>query len=81
MTVKEANKRIEQIDNEISNLKKLLRLDEMQSEDIKQTVGLNSTIATMVNTAVIAMTSYKNDLREKIDNTEIDLGGSHGGIL
>jgi len=71
MTVKEANKRIEQIDNEISNLKKLLRLDEMQSEDIKQTVGLNSTIATMVNTAVIAMNSYKNDLREKIDNAEI----------
>lgn len=71
MTVKEANKRIEQIDNEISNLKKLLRLDEMQSEDIKQTVGLNSTIATMVNTAVIAMNSYRNDLREKIDNAEI----------
>lgn len=71
MTVKEANKRIEQIDNEISNLKKLLRLDEMQSEDIKQTVGLSSTIATMVNTAVIAMNSYRNDLREKIDNTEI----------
>ena len=72
MTVKEANKRIEQIDNEISNLKKFLRLDEMQSEGIKQTVGLNSTLATMVNTAVIAMTSYKNDLREKIDNTKID---------
>lgn len=71
MTVKEANKRIEQIDNEISNLKKLLRLDEMQSEDIKQTVGLSSTIATMVNTAVIAMNSYRNDLREKIDNAEI----------
>ena len=71
MTVKEANKRIEQIDNEISNLKKLLRLDEMQSEDIKQTVGLSSTIATMVDIAVIAMNSYKNDLREKIDNAEI----------
>lgn len=72
MTVKEANKRIEQIDNEISNLKRLLRLDEMQSEDIKQTVGLNSTITTMVDTAIITMTAYKNDLREKIDNAKID---------
>ena len=72
MTVKEANKRIEQIDNEINNLKKFLRLDEIQSEDIKQTVGLNSTLTTMVDTAVIAMTSYKNDLREKIDNAKID---------
>lgn len=81
MTVKEANKYIESIDKEISNLKKFLRLDDIQSQDIKDKVGLNGTFAEMVNTAVIAMIEYKKILKEKIDNTEIDLGGSHGGIL
>ena len=72
MTVKEANKRIEQIDNEISNLKKFLALDETHSDIIEEKVGLNSTLAIMVDTAVNAMCAYKNILREKIDNAKIN---------
>lgn len=72
MTVKEGNKYIEKIDNEIKNLQKLATLDAEKRGFIEEKAGLNSTIEGMVNTAVNSMCAYKNILKEKIDNTEIN---------
>lgn len=72
MTVKEANKYIEKIDNEIKNLQKLVALDAEKRGFIEETAKLNSTLEGMVNTAVNSMCAYKNILKEKIDNTQIN---------
>lgn len=72
MTVKEANKYIEKIDNEIKNLQKLATLDAEKRGFIEETAELNSTLGGMVNTAVNAMCAYKNILKEKIDNAQIN---------
>lgn len=71
MTVKEANKYIDSIDNEIKNLQKLLHLADDEKKALEESANLNSPIAGMVNIAVNSMCAYKNILRDKIDNAKI----------
>lgn len=72
MTVKEANKYIENIDNEIKNLQKLLTLSDEQKKELEENANFNTPITGMVNTAVNCMCAYKNILKEKVDNTQIN---------
>lgn len=71
MTVKEANKYIEKIDNEVKNLQKLLSLTNDEKRVIEEGANLNTPVVGMVNIAVNCMCAYKNVLKEKIDNAEI----------
>ncbi|RHU81946.1 hypothetical protein DXC24_14800 [Clostridium sp. OM08-29] len=72
MTVKEANKYIENIDNEIKNLQKLLTLPDEKKKALEENANFNNTIVGVVNTAVNCMCAYKNILKEKIDNAQIN---------
>ena len=72
MTVKEANKYIENIDNEIKNLQKLLTLSDEQKKELEENANFNTPITGMVNTEVNCMCAYKNILKEKVDNTQIN---------
>lgn len=71
MTVKEAKKYIDKIDNEVKNLQKLLSLSNEDISFIEEKANLNNTIKGMVNTSVNSMLSYKQILLDRIDNTEI----------
>ena len=69
MTVKEANKYIEAIDNEVKNLQKLLKAD--VKEYLEDTCNID--VVSMVNIGVNSMVAYKNVLRDRINNTEIEM--------
>lgn len=71
MKVKEANKLIEQIDNEVKNLQKFNCLSPAEREHIAENVGLNNTLENMVNISVNAMLSWKSVLKQRIEDAEI----------
>lgn len=71
MKVKEANKLIEQIDNEVKNLQKFNCLSPAEREQIAENVGLNNTLENMVNISVNAMLSWKSVLKQRIEDAEI----------
>lgn len=68
MTVKEANKYIEKIDNEVKNLQKLLKLSEEEYEELADKLCINSSVTSIVNTSVNAMIAYRNILKDRINN-------------
>lgn len=72
MTVREAEKCIENIDNEVKNIQKLLHLSKEEYEELADKLCINSPVEALVNTSVNAMLAYKNILREKIKNARID---------
>lgn len=71
MTVAEAEKYIEKIDNEVKNLQKLLTMPHDEYEALAEKYGLNSSLEGMVNTSVNSMLAYKNILRKRINDAEI----------
>lgn len=72
MTVKQGIEYINKIDSEIKNLQCLLKMNEEDMASLELQYGINSRIANTVNVAVNSMMAYKNLLKEKIDNTEIN---------
>lgn len=72
MTVKDGMEYIKKIDSEIKNLQCLLKMSEEDMVTLEEQYGINSRIANTVNVAVNSMMAYKNLLKEKIDNTEIN---------
>ncbi len=71
MKVKEAQKLIANIDNEIKNLEKLLLLNSVEKEALAEKIGLNNTVDNMVLIGVNSMLSWKSVLQDKINNAEI----------
>lgn len=71
MTVAEAEKYIETIDNEVKNLQKLLAMPREEYEALAEKYGLNSSLEGMVNTSVNSMVAYRNILRKRINEAEI----------
>lgn len=71
MKVKEAQKLIANIDNEIKNLEKLLLLNSAEKEALAEKIGLNNTVDNMVLIGVNSMLSWKSVLQDKINNAEI----------
>lgn len=57
MKVKEAQKLIANIDNEIKNLEKLLLLNSVEKEALAEKIGLNNTVDNMVLIGVNSMLS------------------------
>lgn len=72
MTVAEAEKYIEKIDNEVKNLQKLLKMPKDEYESMAEKYGLNSSLEGMVNTSVNAMLAYRNIVRERISKTKVE---------
>lgn len=62
MKVKEAQKLIANIDNEIKNLEKLLLLNSVEKEALAEKIGLNNTVDNMVLIGVNSMLSWKSVL-------------------
>lgn len=62
MKVKEAQKLIANIDNEIKNLEKLLLLNSVEKEAMAEKIGLNNTVDNMVLIGVNSMLSWKSVL-------------------
>ena len=62
MKVKEAQKLIANIDNEIKNLEKLLLLNSVEKEAPAEKIGLNNTVDNMVLIGVNSMLSWKSVL-------------------
>ena len=62
MKVKEAQKLIANIDNEIKNLEKLLLLNSVENEAMAEKIGLNNTVDNMVLSGVNSMLSWKSVL-------------------
>lgn len=71
MKVKEAQKLIANIDNEIKNLEKLLLLNSVEKEALAEKIGLNNTVDNMVLIGVNSMLSWKSVLQDKINDAEI----------
>ena len=71
MTVAEAEKYIEKIDNEVKNLQKLLAMPREEYEALAEKYELNSSLEGMVNTSVNSMVAYRNILRKHINEAEI----------
>lgn len=71
MKVKEANKLIEQIDNEVKNLQKFNCLSPAEREELAENVGLNSPLENMVNISVNAMLAWKSVLKQRIEDAEL----------
>lgn len=71
MKVKEAQKLIANIDNEIKNLEKLLLLNSAEKEALAEKIELNNTVDNMVLIGVNSMLSWKSVLQDKINNAEI----------
>lgn len=72
MTVKQGIEYIKKIENEIKNLQCLLKIDGADMGSIEEQYGMNSSMENTINVAVNCMMAYKNNLKEKIDNTEIN---------
>ena len=72
MKVLDAMKQIEHIDNEVKNLQKFCRLSPEDRERIADEVGLNSNFEKLVNVSVNAMLSWKETLKEEINNAELN---------
>ena len=72
MTVAEAEKYIEKIDNEVKNLQKLLLIPKEEYEAMAEKYGLNSSLEGMVNMSVNSMIAYRNIMRERINKTIVE---------
>lgn len=71
MTVAEAGKYIEKIDNEVKNLQKLLAMPAEEYEALAEKYELNSSLEGMVNMSVNSMVAYRNIIRDRINKTEV----------
>lgn len=71
MKVKEAQVIVEEINNEIKNLHKLLRLSEEDKRRIEEKADLNNSLNNTINICIKTMGTYKNVLEEKIADAEI----------
>ncbi|MDF2879613.1 MAG: hypothetical protein K0R54_170 [Clostridiaceae bacterium] len=72
MTVKEANKKIETLDDTIKNISQFLTLSDEEQEKLADKLGLNQSIIQIVNIVINTAVAYKNNLKEKIENAVID---------
>ena len=72
MKVSEASKLITKIDKEIKNLQKFNSLSEQEKDTLERALGVNSTLEDIVCTSINAMSSYKNIIKQRIDDAEIN---------
>lgn len=72
MTVKEANKRIDAMNDTVNNLQKFFLLSDEEQEELAEKLGLNQPIKQMVNMAVNSIISHRNILKDKIEDAIID---------
>lgn len=72
MTVKEAYKYIEKIDETIVNHKKIISAPENAREYIEDKGSLTIELIKVSSFSIDVLMAYKNHLKEKINNTKID---------
>jgi hypothetical protein len=72
MTVKEAQKKIENQERAIKDMQKFLILSEEEQEEIAEKLGLCTPIKQLVCISVNSMCSENNLIRKKIENATIE---------
>ena len=72
MKVKEAFKLIETIDSSIKNLQKLLNLSADEQLKLEEKTKIEGDIKNTINIAVNSMGAYKNVLKDKIYDSEVE---------
>ena len=73
MKVKDIKRQIKHIEKEIANLKRLYDLDEDFMYDIEAKAKLDSSIGIMVDVSIDVMNSWVKVLKERIDETEVEI--------